>query len=263
MAIATAALLLVASAAATQESVQGYLSPAERPDLTRILPPPPLPGSPQAAADLDTFRSSRALQGSPRWQQATADVTGDMFDHFACALGVRLTRDQAPALQRLLDRSGQDRSVVSDAKLHYSTVRPWVGNDLPICEPRTEHLKNNGDYPSGHAAHGQHVAMIFAALAPSRKTQLLARGRAFGDSRWICGSHSRSAVEAGLHAGAAIFAAEQASAEFRADLERARGEVATALAGAKQPPAGCPIEQTRSAAPKRQPPLGGMTGRMN
>lgn len=44
-------------------------------------------------------------------------------------------------------------------------------------------------------------------LTPGRATQLLKRGREYRDSRWICGPHSESAVEASRRAGAAIFAA--------------------------------------------------------
>ncbi|HUD30163.1 MAG TPA: phosphatase PAP2 family protein [Novosphingobium sp.] len=104
---------------------------------------------------------------------------------------------------------------------------------------RAAHLAGNGDYPSGHSAHGQHVALILAAIAPDRATQLLARGREYAESRWICGSHTQSATEAGLLSGSAIFAAELNSAEFRADLERARTELAALRAGHKGDPAAC------------------------
>jgi hypothetical protein len=234
--------LLVAAAGmltAATEAPRGYLPVGARPRLTEILPPPPSPGSARAEADRRLFVESRELEGSPRWEQATSDVTGSMFRHFRCALGIEPTEKDAPALTRLLDRAGLDRSVVGHAKSHYQTVRPWVDNDLPICEPRTEHLAGNGDYPSGHAAHGQHVAMILAAIAPDRSTELLARGREFGESRWICGSHSQSAAEAGLLAGAAIFSAELNSAEFRRDLEAARSELALLRARSSARPAQC------------------------
>lgn len=220
---------VAASADAGPAVEEGYLNPAERPDLIRILPPPPAPGSPRAEADEEVFRETRRLAGSPRWALAASDVRGEMLDHFACALGAQLDPASVPAVTRLLERAGQDRSVVADAKTHFNTRRPYLGTDAPICEARTDHLAGNPDYPSGHAAHGQHVAMILAAIAPQRATQLLTRGREFAESRYICGSHSVSAAEAGMLSGAAIFAAELGSAAFRADLERARAELATAL----------------------------------
>ena len=212
---------------------KGYLDPTQRPDLTKVLAAPPRPGSPRALADAAIFDASRALKDTPRWALATSDVSGPMYDHFAAALGVRLTPQEAPVLTALLERAGDDRSVVGVAKTFWGTQRPYVGKDsAPTCEAKTAHLTGNPDYPSGHSAHGEHVAMILAEVAPSRADALYARGREYAESRWICGSHTVSATEAGLQAGAVIYAAEHRSAAFRLDLEMARAEVAAALARA-------------------------------
>jgi hypothetical protein len=209
---------------------RGYLSPEARPDLTRILAPPPVAGSPRARADSTIFDQTRALKGTPRWALATADVDGSMYDHFAQALGVRLTPQTAPVLTAILERAGEDRSVVGLAKTYWGTKRPYIGKDAaPICETRSDHLAGNPDYPSGHAAHGEQVAMILAELAPSRANALYARGRDYAESRYICGSHTFSAAEAGLQAGAVIYAAEHASPIFRRDMEMARAEIDAAL----------------------------------
>jgi hypothetical protein len=215
---------------------KGYLPPEQRPDLTRILAAPPLIGSPRAVADAAIFDQSRALKDTPRWTLATADVNGAMFDHFADALGVRLTPASAPVLAALLERAGDDRSVVGVAKTHWSTRRPYLDKkDAPICEAKSDHLAGNPDYPSGHSAHGMQVAMILAELAPSRADALYARGRDYAESRWICGSHSVSATEAGMQSGAVIYAAEHVSPFFRQDMEAARAEVDAALARASTP----------------------------
>ncbi|MBA4804248.1 MAG: phosphatase PAP2 family protein [Brevundimonas sp.] len=210
--------------------VRGYLAPADRPDLTVVLAPPPEPGSPRDRANADLFRETRALEGSPRWDLAAHDVRGHMYDHFAEALGMRLTEEEAPLLTALLNRAGNDRAVVGEAKTRWATRRPYLGADLPICEPKSDHLAGNPDYPSGHAAHGMHVAMILAELAPWRADALYARGREFAESRYICGSHSYSAAEAGILSGAVIYGAEQASETFRRDMEMARAEMRAAQA---------------------------------
>lgn len=212
------------------QPVRGYLAPEARPDLTTVLAPPPPAGSPQDRANAEIFRQTRALEGSPRWVLATHDVTGSMYDHFAEALGVRLTDDEAPVLTALLHRSGNDRSVVGVAKAHWGTRRPYIGTDLPICEAKTDHLAGNPDYPSGHSAHGMHVAMVLAELAPQRADALYARGREFAESRYVCGSHSYSAAEAGILSGTVIYGAEQRSETFRRDMEAARAEVQAAFA---------------------------------
>ncbi len=209
---------------------RGYLQPKARPDLTKILAPPPATGSPRAVADAAIFDQTRALKDTPRWALAVSDVNGHMYDHFAQALGVRLTPQAAPILTALLERAGEDRSVVGLAKTHWATRRPYLGKDSSaICEAKSDHLAGNPDYPSGHAAHGEHVAMILAELAPSRADALYARGREYAESRYVCGSHTFSAAEAGLQAGAVIYAAEQSSAIFQRDMDMARAELDAAL----------------------------------
>jgi len=215
---------------------RGYLSPPARPDLTKVLAPPPAAGSPQALADAAIFDQTRALKDTPRWALATSDVDGAMYDHFAQALGVRLTPQTAPVLTALLERAGEDRSVVGLAKTYWGTKRPYIGKDAaPICEARSAHLAGNPDYPSGHSAHGEHVAMILAQLAPSRANALYARGREYAESRYVCGAHTLSAAQAGLQAGAVIYAAEQASPIFQRDMAMARAELDAALGLASRP----------------------------
>lgn len=82
--------------------VRGYLAPAARPDLTKVLAAPPQPGSPRALADAAIFDQSRALKDTPRWALATDDVNGSFYHHYAQALGVTLTPEQAPILTALL-----------------------------------------------------------------------------------------------------------------------------------------------------------------
>lgn len=212
---------------------RGYLAPEARPDLTKILAAPPQPGSPRAIADAAIFDQSRAIKDKDpaRWARATADVKGTAFEHFEAALGLKLTPQNAPILTALLERAGDDRSPVSVAKSFWGTQRPYVGKDAaPVCEPKRPDLTANPDYPSGHSAFGGHVAMILAEVVPSRADALYARGRDYADSRWICGSHSLSAAEAGLQAGEVIYAAQHRSEAFLRDIAMARAEVAAVMA---------------------------------
>ena len=212
---------------------RGYLAPEARPDLTKILASPPRPGSPRAIADAAIFDQSRAIKDKDpaRWAEATADVSGPAFGHFEKALGVKLTPQNAPILSALLERAGDDRSPVSVAKHFWGTKRPYVGKDsAPVCEPKRPDLTANPDYPSGHSAFGGHVAMILAEVVPSRADALYARGRDYADSRWICGSHTLSATEAGLQSGEIIYAAQHRSETFLRDIAMARAEVAAVMA---------------------------------
>jgi membrane-associated phospholipid phosphatase len=222
-------------------SFKPYLAASALPDATRILPQPPKDGSPLAAADAAVFRQTRALKGSPRWALATADVDGSlkaMLEHFSCAIGMLLTPTDIPATARLFARmAATGATFVQAPKEHYHRRRPYLGTGLPICEPQTDHLAADGDYPSGHTTAGWTTALVLAELLPDRATEILARGRAYGESRAVCGSHSVSAVQAGYMTASSYVAALHGSADYRHDLEAARLELATLRARASVPAA--------------------------
>ena len=224
-------------------------APAPALDGVRILAPPPAPGTPLAVADRKIFERTRALRDTARWRLAQSDVKSEAFEHYACALGAQLTPDSAPLVWRLLDGASAGQ-VVGKVKTHYGSPRPYLRSKAPICEAKTAHLAGNPDYPSGHTAGGWVEALILAELAPDRASEILARGRAFGESRVVCGSHSVSAVQAGFMAGSAVVAALHGQPEFRRDLEEARAELAQVRATAPAPDAaGCRAE----AAALKQP----------
>jgi acid phosphatase (class A) len=220
-----------------------YIAADQVPDGLAILPPPPAPGSPAARADRAIFEATRKLEGTPRWRIATEDVSNDPLDRYACALGMKLDRRSAPALTRLLDRSGTG-PLVNPVKAHYQARRPYLGIGAAICEPKTPHLAENGDYPSGHTANGWLEGLILAELVPERATAILTRARAYGESRAVCGSHSVSAVQAGWMAGTAMFAVLGANPGFQRDLQAARSELAAIGSAAPRP------DQTHCAADK-------------
>jgi membrane-associated phospholipid phosphatase len=220
------ALVLPLGLIAADRPPQPYLLGESMPDLMRILPPPPVRGDPRDADDRATFRATRRLAGSPRWQLATRDVTDDRFTVFACAIGQQLDEASALALARLLARIG-DEGMVNRAKQGFAVKRPYLLQQGLICEPRTAHLAANGDYPSGHTANGWATALILAELFPGRAPEILRRGRRYGESRYICGAHSRSAIEAGFLAGAVLVSRLHASLAFRTDLDAARAELSS------------------------------------
>lgn len=229
-----------------------YMAASALPDAVRILPQPPAAGSATATADAAVFRQTRGLKGSPRWAMATADVDGSlqaMLDHFSCAMGMLLAPSDLPATTRLFARMSTTGALFVQApKDHYQRQRPYLGTGLPICEPETDHLAVDGDYPSGHTTAGWAMALVLAELLPDRATEILARGRAYGESRAICGSHSVSAVQAGYMTAASYVAALHGSADYRRDLDAARAELAALRSHAQPPAAGQCMIETRLIA---------------
>ncbi|MER2266272.1 acid phosphatase [Methylobacterium oxalidis] len=239
-----------------QPAHQPYLAEGMMPDTVAILPPPPASHSAAEAADKAAFNATRALKGTTRWELAASDVAEGapaILDNFACVLGTRLDQARVPALMTLLERARLDIARGTRApKVHYRRLRPFVGNEAPICVQRSQQLADSYSYPSGHASQGWAYALIMASLVPEKASAILVRGRAYGESRVICGVHWMSDVEAGRTNGAAIVAALQANATFRADLERARADLGKALAGGGPAPdqAACAREETAARMPE-------------
>ncbi|MDP2259150.1 MAG: phosphatase PAP2 family protein [Caulobacter sp.] len=241
--LASALLVIAALAlAGWAEAPGGYLPDGAHPDGRRILPPPPAVGSATWQAEQAQFEATRALEGSPRWAQAIRDTDlfgEEVFRGFSCAAGVRLDPTTTPTLAKMLLRLIHDgRPIYNPSKDFYARKRPAVGNTAPICVPREPWIETNGSYPSGHAMIGYSWSLILAELAPDRATELIIRGRDFGDSRAICGVHWQSDVEAGRTLATALVARLHADPGFMADMATSRAEVEAARKlGA---PEGCP-----------------------
>ena len=223
------------------------------PDSLALLPPPPAPGSTAQTADDDSFHRLGALRGTPRGELARQDAQLKFpaaAQAFACALGVPVSAQDTPHLEMLLRRTLTDAGRATyKAKDHYQRTRPFVAFAQPSCTPQEEHhLAKDGSYPSGHSAVGWAWAMVLAEVAPDRTDALLQRGRAFGQSRGICGVHWRSDIEAGRLVGAATVARLQSDAVFNAQLALARTEVAQARQRGATPGAQCAAQSEALAA---------------
>jgi acid phosphatase (class A) len=228
-----------------------YLAPSAEPDATKYLSAFPTDGTPEMAADQAAFKKTRTLQNSARWSLAIADVSkkpSDVAGDFSCAVGTKLDAATAPHLIALIARMQKDASGVSGpAKGKYKRTRPFVGNDAPICEERTAENPNDS-YPSGHTTMIWSVGLMLAHIAPDRAGPILARTRAYGESRVVCGVHWASDVEAGRLAGGITFQALEADSAFQADMEAARKELADARAKPMAPDKGrCIIENAAAA----------------
>lgn len=207
----------------------GYLKPEMIPDSTLLMSAPPEAGSPAFARDEEGAKNAVSLRGSPRWTQATLDAellspaaTGAM----SCAAGLVIGEKQTPAIQKLMRRATADLGMSGRAaKQKYQRPRPFMVNGEPTCTPDWEPmLRKDGSYPSGHSAIGYGWGLILAEVFPYRAAQLVARGRAYGDSRRICNVHWLSDVEEGRITASAVVARLHADPAFQKDLKAAKAE---------------------------------------
>ncbi len=211
----------------------GYLDETDLPDSKALLPPPPAEGSAAKALDEEISRKALSLSGTPRWSLATQDAELSFPEAaiaFSCALNVSITEQETPSLYRLLRRTLADAGLAtSSAKHQYNRKRPFMVNKEPTCSPEwDEHLRKDGSYPSGHTAIGWAWALVLSEIAPDRVDEIIARGRAYGQSRVVCNVHWQSDVNAGRFIAAATVARLHANPTFNKDLKAAKAEIATA-----------------------------------
>jgi len=227
--------------------LQGYLPDDELPESLELLPPPPSEGSSAFALDRDISKNSMALRDTPRWELATEDANlafPEVAGTFSCAVQAPITEEDTPHLYMLLRRTLTDAGLSTyGAKNKYNRTRPFVINQEPTCTPDEESgLMKDGSYPSGHTAIGWAWALILSEIAPEQTTAILARGRAFGQSRVICNVHWQSDVIEGRFIGAATVARLHADPLFRSEIEAARDEIKDVQARGLTPQRNCKAE---------------------
>ena len=231
-AVAACALLTACATAGAplpSPAVSGYLDAAAVEEMARGAgPPPPAP----AAWPGDLFPD---IPGSDRWWLATAHAElrpPEAAQHFDCALGARLAGTPRPALTRLMTRLLVDSAAVSArmAELHPRPRPSAVDRGLEPCQRLEAATRDTPSWPAAAAVVGAAYGEMFAELAPDRAEAARFIGRELGRSRVVCRMNWPQDVEAGRAAGRRIYSTAHATAEFQADLEAARAEVAAARA---------------------------------
>jgi acid phosphatase (class A) len=249
--VAAVVCALAAPAAARQAAPAGYLDPAAIQALADHVPPAPVAGSAQDAADVAASDRLRALENTDRWMLATRHAElrpGLALGHFDCALGFRLTAEDSPRLASILERVLHDANEAAElAKTRAHRPRP-VGADpeRPACQVVSAAGRASPSYPSGSAAVGAAYGALVAALVPDRAEQAARIGHEIGVSRVVCAMHYPSDVAEGETLGRAAFQLIAATPAWQADAVVAREEIARARAAGLTSPA-CAAERAALA----------------
>ena len=195
-------------------------------DPALVLPPPPTPGSPQAAAE---FVELRAFENRSAAIEADARLDGDTKNAtiFAVVLGPKFDLAQLPATARLMALvRASEKDAVDRGKDHFRRPRPYVSDPtLKACKRNEDPLSS---YPSGHTSMAFSMGETLARLVPEKADALLARAARYGQSRIVCEQHFRSDVSAGQMLGLLIAERLMAKPAFRVAFDAARRELITA-----------------------------------
>lgn len=250
---AVAAMMATASITIAQGTPDSFLA-AGYFDLIDIIPPAPIKEEARGVADREIFKLTRKLKGTPRWDMAVNDIAGDsasMMRDFACAAQVNMTPQNAPKTAALLEKASRDTArETNELKNFYRRQRPFLIDQGETCEPQANFEATSFDYPSGHATRGWTWALILGEILHERAAPIMARGRAFGESRVVCGVHNASAVEAGRLSASATLDVVRTEQSYEDAVRAARSEL-TALrkAGNAPTPQSCAAEEALVSQP--------------
>ena len=237
--------------------LKGYLPSKMLPNSLKLVHKAPEPGSAAQKYDDAVSKNYLSLQGTARWKLAKQDADlsfPNAAKTFSCALGVPIDEKETPHLYLLLQRTLADSGLSTyTAKNHYQRIRPFLFNKKPVCTPEEEKaLRTDGSYPSGHTAIGWAWALILAEIAPDQADAILARGRAYGESRMVCNVHWYSDVAEGRFMGASAVAKLHADPQFMSDLAAAKKEVEALRAKGVKPNSDCTFESDALAIKPKQ-----------
>ncbi len=227
--------------------MQGYLDQSELPNSLTLLPTVPKKSSATMIRDRAVSKKNLALRGTKRWKLATKDAQLDFpraTDAFSCVLRIPISKEDTPQIYRLMRRVQTDaRLSTGKAKNTYNRFRPFVWNKAPICTPKKRaFLLTNGSYPSGHSAIGWAWALTLAEIDPDHNTEILARGRAYSESRVICNVHWYSDIMWGKTMGASTVARLHANPEYQKALKAAKAELKSVRKKGLKPTNDCQFE---------------------
>jgi len=227
--------------------LEGYIPQEEQLDSEVFVLPAPASDSALQALDTAWAENMLKLRGTARWDLAISDANlyfPAAANVFSCSLGIVINEEDTPSLYMLLRRTLTDAGLATyAAKNAYQRERPFMVNGQPICTPDEEvALRKDGSYPSGHTAIGWGWALILSELSPEQAESILARGRAFGESRNVCNVHWYSDVVAGRLVGAAAVAELHTNKQFLQAMNAAREEIIRARALNLTPTVDCEAE---------------------
>lgn len=182
-------------------AAERYLQPG-RPDGIALLPPPPVAGSQEEAADLASVRA--VVNGRSKSEEARAFTDSSLaFAIFEPAIGPAFSLEKLPKTAALLKQVKQEiGEVIDTSKNHWKRLRPYqLDPELSLGKPEPSF-----GYPSGHSTRGTVYALVLAELFPDKREAILQVGRNIGWDRVIIGKHYPTDIYAGRTLGSGDYA---------------------------------------------------------
>jgi len=200
-----------------------YLA-ADKPNVIALLAPPPLPGSPEQAADLNEVRAVYHAATSNDMTVAYSQKKFTIFT-FTPAIGNFFQPGKFPRIEAFFQRVQTDaESVTDNAKDFYRRPRPYV-TDPSLANGK---LEKSFSYPSGHATESMVLALVLADLFPDQHDAIIAEARSIGWHRVQIARHYPTDIYAGRVLAQAIVRQMKKNHNFQQDFAAAANEITAA-----------------------------------
>jgi len=205
-----------------------YLTTGEPQPLT-LLAPPPLPDSPEQAAELAEVETVCHSAPSNDVAVAFSEKKFSIFT-FTPAIGDFLQPGKFPKTEEFFHKVQKDAASVTDgAKDFWKRPRPYVV-DPTLLAGKPE---KSFSYPSGHSTESMVLALVLADLFPDKHDAIIAIARNIGWHRVEIARHYPSDIYAGRVLAQAIFREMKKNPNFQHDFAESKSELASALTAVK------------------------------
>ncbi len=213
---------------AVEASQLHYLT-GKKPDAIALLAPPPLPDSPEQAADMEEVRAVFHAATSNDTAAAYSEKTFSAFN-FTPAIGAFFQSNNLPKTALFFNRVQADAAAITDnAKDFYKRPRPYV-TDPSLINGK---LEKSFSYPSGHSTESMVLALVLADLFPDQHDAIIAEARSIGWHRVEIARHYPTDIYAGRVLAQAIVKQMNQNEDFQKDFAAAKAEVSAAMQAAK------------------------------
>ncbi len=217
-------LFALAVAVAPLHAADTQYLPAGKPDAIALLAPPPLPGSPEQAADMAEVVAVYHASTSNDMAMAYSEKKFSIFN-FTPAIGDFFQPGKFPKTEAFFERvQNQAETVTDQAKDIYRRPRPYT-TDPSLANGK---LEKSFSYPSGHSTESMVLALVLADLFPDKHDAILAKARNIGWHRVEIARHYMTDIYAGRVLAQAIVREMKTNPDFQKDFAEAQAEIAAA-----------------------------------
>lgn len=208
---------------APESSGLHYLT-GKKPNAIELLAPPPLPDSPEQAADMAEVRAVYHAASSNEIAAAYSEIKFNIFN-FTPTIGDFFVAGKFPKTEAFFAKVQADAVTVTDkTKDYYQRPRPYT-TDPTLANGK---LEKSFSYPSGHSTESMVLALVLADLFPDKHDALIAEARTIGWHRVEIARHYPTDIYAGRVLAQAIVKQFEKNDDFIKDLAAAKAEIAAA-----------------------------------